>query len=69
MCERIVSLGRLTRSQSGAAFGCYLIALGVLPFRWLSPIGSLYEHADWTDILVALAAGVDSRSWHTSDAD
>ena len=40
------------------AFGCYLLALAVLPLRWLSPIGSLYEHADWTDVLVGLAAAL-----------
>jgi hypothetical protein len=40
------------------AFGCYLAALAVLPLRWLSPIGSVYENADWTDIFVALAAAL-----------
>jgi hypothetical protein len=40
------------------AFGCYLLALALLPFRWLSPIGTLYEHADWSDVLIGLAAGL-----------
>lgn len=40
------------------AFGFYLAALAVLPFRWLSPAGSLQQHADWTDILVAVAAAL-----------
>lgn len=40
------------------AFGVYLVALALLGFRWLSPIGSLYEHADWTDILFGLAAAM-----------
>ncbi len=38
------------------AFGCFLLAVALLPFRWLSPIGSFYENAQWTDVLVALAA-------------
>src|SRR5215204_6187036 len=38
------------------AFGCYLLALALLPFRWLSPLGGVYENAQWTDILVAVAA-------------
>ena len=38
------------------AFGCYLLAVALLPFRWLSPISGFYEHAQWTDILVGLAA-------------
>ena len=38
------------------AFAAYLLAVALIPFRWLSPIGSLYEHADWTDILVGVAA-------------
>ena len=40
------------------AFGCYLIALAVLPLRWLSPIGSLYEHADWSDVFIGIAAAL-----------
>ena len=40
------------------AFGWYLIALAVLPLRWLSPIGSLYEHADWSDIFIGCAAAL-----------
>jgi hypothetical protein len=45
----------MSDSTGSPAFVCYLLALAVLPFRWLSPIGSLYEHADWTDILVGVA--------------
>lgn len=40
------------------AFAVYLLALALLPFRWLSPIGSLYEHADWSDILIGCAAAL-----------
>jgi O-Antigen ligase len=40
------------------AFKCYLLALALLPFRWLSPIASLQEHGDWTDVFVALAAAL-----------
>ena len=47
----------LARATAGSpAFACYLLALALLPFRWLSPISSLYEHADWTDALVGVAA-------------
>lgn len=38
------------------AFGCYLAALALLPFRWLSPIGGFYENAQWTDALIGIAA-------------
>lgn len=38
------------------AFACYLLALALLPIRWLSPGGSLQGHADWTDLLVAVTA-------------
>jgi hypothetical protein len=38
------------------AFVCYLLALALVPFRWLSPLGSFYWHAQWTDILVGLTA-------------
>jgi hypothetical protein len=37
------------------AFGCYLLALALLPFRWLSPLGDFYENSQWTDVLVAAA--------------
>ena len=47
------TLAAVTRDP---AFGVYLLALAVLPFRWLSPAGSLQQHAEWTDILVAVAA-------------
>jgi hypothetical protein len=38
------------------AFACYLLAVAVLPFRFLSPLSGFYEHAAWTDLLLALAA-------------
>ncbi len=37
------------------AFGIYLLAIGLLPFRWLSPIGSLQQHGEWSDLLIAIA--------------
>jgi hypothetical protein len=74
---------RELRSEAGRliadspAFAVYLAALALLPFRWLSPIGSLYEHADWTDLLVGIATllwlferiqggelGAVLRRWH-----
>lgn len=54
---RALTAGRRMISER-PAFGCYLLALAVLPFRWLSPIGSLQEHGDWTDVLVAVAAAL-----------
>lgn len=48
----------LSLMRASPAFGSYLAALAVLPFRWLSPAGSLQQHADWTDILVAVAAAL-----------
>lgn len=35
------------------SFALYLVALALLPFRWLSPFS--YEQAGWTDILMAAA--------------
>jgi hypothetical protein len=40
------------------AFGCYLLAVAVLPFRWLSPLEGFYANSQWTDLLVAAAAGL-----------
>lgn len=40
------------------AFACYLLALALLPIRWLSPVRSLYEHADWSDVLIGASAGL-----------
>jgi hypothetical protein len=40
------------------AFAAYLLAVALIPFRWLSPVGSLYEHADWTDIFVGVATAL-----------
>lgn len=37
------------------AFGLFLLAVAVLPFRWLSPLGSLNERSGWTDIFFAAA--------------
>ncbi len=53
--RELAAQARVAVSES-PAFGVYLAALALLGFRWLSPIGSLYAHADWTDVLVALAA-------------
>ena len=38
------------------AFGCYLLAVALLPFRWLSPLESFYSNSQWTDVLVGVAA-------------
>jgi hypothetical protein len=43
-------------TSGSPAFVVYLLALAVLPFRWLSPISSLYEHADWSDLLIGVSA-------------
>jgi hypothetical protein len=40
---------------SSPSFGLFLLAIAALPFRWLSPLGSLNERAGWTDILFACA--------------
>jgi O-Antigen ligase len=40
------------------AFGCYLLAVALLPFRWLSPLEGFYSNSQWTDVLVAVAAGL-----------
>ena len=53
--REFVSTARAEIGRS-TAFGLYLAALALIGFRWLSPIGSVYEHADWTDILIAVAA-------------
>ena len=42
----------------GAAFDFYLLAVLTLPLRWLSPIASLYEHAQWSDILIGVATAL-----------
>jgi O-Antigen ligase len=52
---REVAAGARTAVAESPAFAVYLAALALLPFRWLSPIGSLYEHADWTDLLIGVA--------------
>ena len=43
-------------SRESPAFACYLLAVAVLPFRWLSPITSVQEHGSWTDLLIGVAA-------------
>jgi hypothetical protein len=52
------SLRRLVRTvpAESPAFVCYLLALGALPFRWLSPIGAIQGHGQWTDVLIGVAA-------------
>lgn len=52
------SVRSMAQLRASPSFVAYLLALAALPFRWLSPIGSLYEHADWSDILVGLAAAL-----------
>ena len=46
---------RVRSVMADPAFAMYLLALLTLPLRWLSPIASLYEHAEWSDIFVAIA--------------
>ena len=63
------------------AFALFLAALVALPFRWLSPLGPLYERAGWTDVFLAGAAmlwglermrawqaghGPRLRAWHVA---
>lgn len=38
------------------AFLVYLLAVGLLPFRWLSPIAGIQQHAEWSDLLIAISA-------------
>jgi hypothetical protein len=60
-----------------AAFAFYLVGLALLPVRWLSPLGAVQGHADWTDLLMAVSGGLwlvekwrsktlarSIRSWH-----
>ena len=44
--------------RASPAFVVYLGAIGLIPFRWLSPIATLYPHADWTDALVGVSAAL-----------
>ncbi len=46
---------RQTRVWQDPAFTVYLLAIGLLPFRWLSPIGALQQHGEWSDLLIAIA--------------
>ncbi len=43
-------------SLIGPAFAVYSVALALLPFRFLSPIGSLSERSEWSDVLIGVAA-------------
>ena len=54
MDSRLIAARRLVAESP--AFACYLLAVALLPFRWLSPLGNLQEHTQWTDVFVALAA-------------
>jgi len=57
-------------AREDRAFALFLAALATLPFGWLSPLGSLYDRAGWTDIFIAGAAllwGAERlRAWRTS---
>lgn len=60
---RTVPLRELAGSPS---FAVYLVAVALLPIRWLSPVGSVYEHGEWTDVLVGVSALLwlaERRSW------
>jgi O-antigen ligase len=48
-------------ARARPSFGLYLVALTLLPWKWLSPLGGLSERAGWTDVFVALA--VVAWSW------
>jgi hypothetical protein len=51
------ALAEMRRSLvESPAFACYLLALAVLPFRWLSPLEDFYATSQLTDVLVAVAA-------------
>src|SRR5215207_274478 len=44
----------LRAARERPSFALYLIALALLPIKWLSPIS--YEQAGWTDVFIAAAA-------------
>jgi hypothetical protein len=48
--------GALRASRERPALGIYLLALGALGFKWLSPISSVNEESGWSDILFAASA-------------
>ncbi len=55
---RLSSLGPAARflvetARESPAFALFLAALATLPFRWLSPLGSVYERAGWVDVFIA----------------
>jgi hypothetical protein len=52
-----LSLARRSVTES-PAFGFYLLAVALLPFRWLSPLEHFYANSQPTDVLVALAAAL-----------
>lgn len=57
---------RLRELTASPSFVVYLIAVALVPIRWLSPVGSLYEHGEWSDLLVGVAGLLwlaEKRSW------
>src|SRR4051794_1522100 len=48
--------GALAAARGRPALALYLLALGTLGWKWLSPISSLYPRGEWCDVLVAAAA-------------
>lgn len=40
-------------ARESPAFALFLVALAVLPFRWLSPLQSLSDRATWADVFLA----------------
>ena len=40
-------------ARESPAFALFLAALAALPFRWLSPLESVYERAGWVDVFIA----------------
>jgi hypothetical protein len=45
-------------SLRSPAFAVYALALALLPFRFLPPIGSLSERSEWSDVLIGAAAAL-----------
>ena len=43
-------------SRRDPAFALYLLALAALGLKWLSPLESIYDHAIWSDLLIAASA-------------
>jgi O-antigen ligase len=59
---RSATAGALTSAvraaRSRPSFALYLVALALLPWKWLSPLGGISERAGWTDVFVAVAVVV-----------